>query len=316
MKTRNSAYTLNVRRLCSAGWASAATVLLGLAICLGWATVQAAAQTAGEAAITGTISDTTHAVVPGATVTATNDATGVATSRTTSSAGVYEISPLIVGTYTITVSASGFDILKQEGVVLNENQIFGFNGVLKVGSQKETVTITAAPPTLDTANAVLGGTISSNEFMSLPILVSGNQQRDVTQFSNYLPGAQAGARSSLFSGTASRVEEVYLDGLPLTTISQIGDNRPIFNLVPSEGIGQIGALSSGQSVEYQGAGSVNYSMKSGGNQYHGTVADFVRNTVFDTWGFTASAATEKQSPAELSLPFRWVSPSITRMSSR
>ena len=112
------------------------------------------------------------------------------------------------------------------------------------------MTITAAPPTLDTANAVLGGTISSNEFMSLPILVSGNQQRDVTQFSNYLPGAQAGARSSLFSGTASRVEEVYLDGLPLTTISQIGDNRPIFNLVPSEGIGQIGALSSGQSVEY------------------------------------------------------------------
>lgn len=294
MKTRNSADTLNVRRLCSAGWASAATVLLGLAICLGWATVQAAAQTAGEAAITGTISDTTHAVVPGTTVTATNDATGVATSRTTSSAGVYEISPLIVGTYTITVSASGFDILKQEGVVLNENQIFGFNGVLKVGSQKETVTITAAPPTLDTANAVLGGTISSNEFMSLPILVSGNQQRDVTQFSNYLPGAQAGARSSLFSGTASRVEEVYLDGLPLTTISQIGDNRPIFNLVPSEGIGQIGALSSGQSVEYQGAGSVNYSMKSGGNQYHGTVADFVRNTVFDTWGFTASAATEKK----------------------
>lgn len=48
-------------------------------------------------------------------------ATGVATSRTTSSAGVYEISPLIVGTYTITVSASGFDILKQEGDVLNEN---------------------------------------------------------------------------------------------------------------------------------------------------------------------------------------------------
>ena len=121
MKTRNSADTLNVWRLCSAGWASAATVLLGLAICLGWATVQAAAQTAGEAAITGTISDTTHAVVPGATVTATNDATGVATSRTTSSAGVYEISPLIVGTYTITVSASGFDILKQEGDVLNEN---------------------------------------------------------------------------------------------------------------------------------------------------------------------------------------------------
>ncbi len=294
MKSNNSVHTMNVRRQPFGCWTSAAAVLLGLTFCLGWAADEAAAQTAGQAAITGTISDTTHAVVPGATVTATNDATGVATSRTTSSAGVYEISPLIVGTYTVTVSAAGFDIERQEGIVLNENQIFGFNGVLKVGSQKETVTITAAPPTLDTANAVLGGSISSNEFMSLPILVANNQQRDITQFSNYLPGAQAGARSSLFSGTASRVEEVYLDGLPLTTISQIGDNRPIFNLVPAEGIGQVGALSSGQSVEYQGAGSVNYSMKSGGNQYHGTVADFIRNTEFDTWGFTALLATEKK----------------------
>ena len=93
--------------------------------------------------------------------------------------------------------------------------------------------------------------------------------------------------------TANRVQEVYLDGIPLTTISQIGDNRRIFNLVPFEGIGQVGALTSGQSVEYQGAGSVNYTMKSGTNQYHGTVADFVRNTVFDTWGFTAINATRE-----------------------
>jgi hypothetical protein len=275
-------------------WALAVNVLLGLTICLGLPTLPLAAQTAGDAAITGVITDSTGAAIPTATVTATNDATGVQTTRYASSAGVYEISPLIIGTYTLTVSATGFDLIKQEGIILNENQIFGFNPVLKVGNQKVTITVTAAPPAMDTANAVLGGTIATEEFMALPILVAGNQQRDVTQFSNYLPGAQAGARSSLFSGTASRVEEVYLDGIPLTTISQIGDNRPIFNLVPSEAIGEIGALTSGQSVEYQGAGSVNYSMRTGGNQYHGTVADFVRNTAFDTWGFTAIAATEKK----------------------
>ena len=268
MKTNEFTGTMDARRKRSGCWTCAVTILLGLMICLGWAATQAAAQTGDE--------------------------TGVTTFRTSSSKGVYEISPLIVGTYTITASAPGFDILKQEGVVLNENQVFGFNPVLKVGNQHETVTVTGAPPEMDTANAVLGATISSDEFMSLPILVSGNQQRDITAFSNYLPGAQAGSRSSLFSGTASRVEEVYLDGLPLTTISQIGDNRPIFNLVPSEGIGQVGALTSGQSVEYQGAGSVNYSMKTGGNKYHGTVADFVRNTEFDTWGFTAIAATQKE----------------------
>ncbi len=271
-----------------------AMTMLALVFCLVCTTMPAAAQTAGEAAITGTVQDSTGAAVPDATITAINTATGVQTSRTSSSAGVYEISPLIPGTYNLTVSAKGFESLKQDDIELHENQVFGFNPGLKVGSQNQTVTVSAAPPQLDTANGVLGATIEADEFMKMPIIAGGQQQRDITQFSNYLPGAQAGARSSLFSGTASRVEEVYLDGIPLTTISQIGDNRPIFNLVPSEAIGEVGALTSGQSVEYQGAGSVNYNMKSAGNQYHGTVADFIRNTVFDTWGFTAPAATQQK----------------------
>ncbi len=267
---------------------------LALAICFGLCAATSFAQTAGEGAITGTVTDTTGAVIPSATVTAHNNATGVETSRKTSSAGVYQISPLIVGSYSVTVTAPGFQTFQQDKIEIDQNQVFGLNAALKVGNQSTTVTVTEAPPALDTANATLGANISSKEFMDLPLMVAGNQQRDVTSFSNLLPGAQAGSRSSLFSGTANRVQEVYLDGIPLTTISQIGDNRPIFNVVPLEGIGEIGALTSGQSVEYQGAGSVNYSMKSGGNEYHGTIADFVRNTIFDTWGFTAAYATQKK----------------------
>jgi hypothetical protein len=161
MKKIQFAETKHVLRGRIGNWTRAVSLALGLAICLGWAAQPAVAQTAGEAAITGTITDATHAVVPGAIVTATNDPTGISTSRTTSSAGVYQISPLIVGTYTVTVSAAGFETEKQENVMLNENQIFGFNPVLKIGSQKETVTVTAAPPALDTANAVLGATIQS-----------------------------------------------------------------------------------------------------------------------------------------------------------
>ena len=267
---------------------------LGLLMCLYLAVVSAGAQTAGDGAITGTVKDSTGAVVPNATVIAKNDATGVETKRTTSGGGIYQVSPLIVGTYTVTVSASGFQNFVQQKIAINENQTYGLNATLTIGSTDQSVTVTEAPPALDTANAVLGGTISAQEFSDLPLMVSGNQQRDVTSFSSLLPGAQAGSRSSLFSGTANRVQEVYLDGLPLTTISQIGDNRPIFNLVPFEGIGEVGALTSGQSVEYQGAGSVNYSMKSGGNQYHGTVADYIRNRVLDTWGFSAGYATQPE----------------------
>jgi hypothetical protein len=264
---------------------------LVFAICFAWAAFPAAAQNGGDAAINGVVTDSTGAVVPNASVSAINIATNVETKRTSSSAGVYQVSPLIVGTYKLKVAAPGYEVLVQEGIELHENMVFGLNPVLKVGNQQETVTVSEAPPSLDTANAVLGTTIQSQEFMELPILLSG-QQRDVTSFSNYLPGAQGGSRSSLFSGTANRVQEVYLDGIPMTTISQIGDNRPILNAVPSEGIGEIGALTSGQSAEYQGAGSVNYSMKTGGNKIHGSVVDFVRNTVFDTWGFTAAYATQ------------------------
>ena len=294
LKTESFANRLKPGRDRAGEWTACIAALLGLVICLGWPATPTRAQTAGEAAITGTVHDATGAAVPNATVIATNTATGVQTSRTSSTAGVYEVSPLIAGRYNLTITAKGFETFTQDDIELHENQIFGFNPSLKIGSQNQTITVNAAPPQLDTASADLGGTIEDEEFMKLPIVVANNQQRDITQFSNYLPGSQAGSRSSLVSGTASRVEEVYLDGIPLTTISQIGDNRPIFNLVPSEGIGEVGALTSGQSVEYQGAGSINYNMRSGGNKYHGTVADFVRNTIFDTWGFTAPWATEKK----------------------
>lgn len=275
------------------GWAGIAPLMLVLAVCLSLSTIRSAAQTAGDGTIQGTITDTSGAVIANATVVATNNATGVATTRTTTSNGFYVISPLLPGTYTVTVDAQGFSKFRQLNLTLNAMQTLGLNATLKVGSASANVTVTAAPPELQTTNAVLGATIDNKVYLKLPVLIN-NQQRDITGFSNLLPGAQPGSRSSLFSGTQSRVEEVYLDGIPITTISQIGDNRPVFNVVPAEAVGQINVVTSGASAEYQGAGMVNYTTKSGGNQYHGTVADFVRNTAFDTWGFTAITATKTQ----------------------
>ncbi|HEX4038022.1 MAG TPA: carboxypeptidase regulatory-like domain-containing protein [Acidobacteriaceae bacterium] len=251
------------------------------------------AQTAGEGTIQGTVTDPSGAVVPHATVTATNNASGVATTRVTTNDGLYLISPLLPGAYTVTAAASGFRDFRQENLVVTAMNTATLNVQLTVGAATQQITVSSAPPALDTTDATLGATISSSVYLDLPILVN-NQQRDITAMSNLLPGAQPGARSSLFSGTASRVEEVYLDGIPLTTISQIGDNRPILNIVPAEAIDQINVVTSGASAEYQGAGMVNYTTKSGGNQYHGTVADYVRNTLFDTWGFTAATVTKKE----------------------
>jgi hypothetical protein len=247
------------------------------------------AQSAGTGAIEGTVQDATGAVVPNATVTATNVNTGVVTTRTTTSAGFYSIGPLIPGTYTVSVSATGFRTFVQENLIVDQSHTSGLNVPLTNGTASETVTVTEQPPALETTNAALGGTIENSEYTALPIVIAGLQQRDVTQFSNLLPGAQVppGGRSSIIGGTAQRLGELYIDGLPLTTASQQGDNRPVFNIVPLEAIDSIQVITSGFSAQYQGAGLENYGTKSGGNKYHGSVFEYIRNTAFDAWSFSA-----------------------------
>jgi hypothetical protein len=250
--------------------------------------VRALAQ-AGGGTITGTVTDSSGAAIPNAKVTALNVATGIVTTRTTTVEGAYTISPLLAGSYTVTVSSPGFETTMQNNVTLDALASVGLNVALKNGSQSETVTISAAPPALDTTSSQLGGTIENKVYAALPLLITGGQQRDVTQFSNLLPGAQVnpGGRSSIIGGTGQREGEVYVDGLPLTTASLQGDNRPVFNLVPLEAIDQIKVVTSGYSTQYQGAGLENYNLKSGSNQLHGSVFAYIRNTIFDAWTFSS-----------------------------
>jgi len=265
--------------------AFAATLLVGAGLL--W--TPAMAQTGGQGAISGTVTDPSGALVPNATVIARNNGTGVETRRTASSGGLYNISPLIPGTYTVTVTASGFSTFKQENLVVEALSNVGLNVSLKTGSQNETVTVTDQPPSIETTNATLGGTIDNNLITKLPIMITGLQQRDITQFSNLLPGAQVspGGRSSTIGGTGQRLGELYVDGLPITTQSQQGDNRPVFNIIPLEAIDQVNVVTSGFSAEYQGAGLENYTLKAGTNTYHGVVFGYFRNTAFDAWSFSS-----------------------------
>jgi hypothetical protein len=234
------------------------------------------------------VADVSGAVILGATVTAVNGATGIATKRVVTSGGLYSISPLIPGTYSLTVNATGFESFEQDNVIVDALSTVGLNVILKPGSASVTIEVTTAPPALDTTSATLGGVIENSMYTALPVMIAGSQQRDVTQFSNLLPGAQVnpGGRSSIIGGTGQRLGELYVDGLPLTTLSQQGDNRPVFNVVPLEAIDQIKVVTSGFSAEYQGAGLENYNLKAGGNKYHGSMFGYFRNTAFDAWSFS------------------------------
>ena len=276
-------------RSASAGFLITSLVIL-LAIALPCALL---AQTAGEGSVAGTVTDSTGAVVANAHVRATNAATNISTETTTGSAGLYTISPLPVGTYSVTIMAKGYKTMTQENLHVDALSELAFNPVLTIGAATETVTVTTAPPVLDTENANLGVVIENSDYSELPILMSTTQQRDPTAFATLVPGAQAGSRTPLIAGLSNYQGYLYLDGVPSETINQQGDNRTVALNVSLEAVDQFQVLTGVPPVEYMGAGASNYTMKSGGQQYHGQVSDFIRNTILDAWQFSQKEATVK-----------------------
>lgn len=265
---------------------------IGLGIALLMSVVMLQAQTGGQGGLTGTISDASGAVIADATVIATNQNTGIKTEAKTTSAGMYVMNPLPIGVYTVEVTKDGFKTFRQENLTIDGLKVTGLNAELQLGSASEQIIVTAAPPQLEVTNSTLGGLMENKVYSELPIQMSG-QQRDATAFATLLPGAQGGARSPIIGGTGNYLTELYLDGIPITTANQQGDNRVIFNSVPIEAVEQFQVLTSSIPAGYQGAGLLNFSIKSGTNKYHGSANMFFRNTIFDTWCYTCKAATKK-----------------------
>jgi Carboxypeptidase regulatory-like domain len=270
-------------------------VFCGLAM-FGGPAIEAQSLTGGG--ISGTVSDPDGRAVAKATVTATNTDTGVQTTAISGTAGNYTIQPLQAGPYNVEVTAKGFSRLLQENVTVDNASVLGLPLKLTVGGESTTVTVTDAPAMLDTTDATLGGTIENELYSSLPLSMNGGP-RDPTAFQYLMPGVQenpannsgTGANngnSGIYGGSsATNLNENYLEGMSVTNVSQQGSSNPISGAVSVDAVDQFSVATSGASASFGGAGSTNYTIKSGGNQFHGTVFDFVRNTAFDTWGYFA-----------------------------
>lgn len=249
------------------------------------------AQIGGSGSIQGTVVDPSGAAVPNVPITATNMASGVVTTRETTSAGVYVISPLPAGEYTITVSAPGFQTLIQERVVVDALRAVGLNLVLKVGAASERVTVTDAPPQLNTDDATIGYTVRNEVYTSLPLAMNGQGPRDPTFFVNLVPGVQAGGNQisgttfASFNGGQYFMNEIYIEGLPVANPITQGESRNVAYSISVEAIDQFQVELNSIPAMYQGQGVENFVLKSGGNNYHGSVYEYLRNTVLDARGF-------------------------------
>jgi hypothetical protein len=118
--------------------------------------------------IAGTVKDAQGALVASATIKATNVDTGLSRSTAATADGTYVIQYLPVGTYTVEVNATGFKRFVQKNIVLTVDQIQALNVTLDVGVQNQTVTVTEAPPLVETRSAELGRTVQSSEIIGLP----------------------------------------------------------------------------------------------------------------------------------------------------
>jgi len=120
--------------------------------------------------IVGTVKDEQGAVVPGASVKATNADTGFSRVATTAGDGAYRIEYLPVGKYDVEVEMAGFKKFVQQNVVLAVDEAQALNVTLAVGASSETVTVSAAPPLVDTTSASLGRTVQPAEIIGLPLV--------------------------------------------------------------------------------------------------------------------------------------------------
>lgn len=254
------------------------------------------AQIGGAGSIQGVVTDATGAVIPGATVTATNVATGVKTQRQTTEAGLYVITPLPPGEYTVTASIAGFKPIVQEKVIVDALSTVAVNLSLQVGAVTETVTVSEAPTPLNTSDARLGVTIRNELYTNLPLAMGtavagsgiGQGPRNPGAFIFLLPGVSEGNRWGTINGAQGFSKDVFIEGVPITDPIQQGEGRTISLGVSVEAVEQFQVETSGTGVEFNGQGSENYAIKSGTNQFHGSVFEHLRNTVLDARGFFPS----------------------------
>ncbi len=249
-------------------------------------------QAGGTGSIQGTITDPSGAVVAGAPVTATNLATGVRTERKTTDAGFFVLPFLPAGEYSVTVTAAGFQSLTQPRVAVDALAVVGLDLKVQIGAASQSVTVEAAPSMLKTDDVALGGSIQNNVYDSLPLAMNASA-RDPSAFAGLVVGVNnystqpAGPSTGSFNGGQTYQNEVYIEGLPLTNAGTESDTRNLAFGVSVEAVEQFQIETTGAKAMYEGQGVSNYVLKSGGNQFHGGVYEYFRNTLFDARGFFA-----------------------------
>jgi len=234
---------------------------------------------ADRGTITGTVQDTTGAVVPGAIVTLVEVQTGVSYMGDKSNEqGVYRILNLPVGKYTLTFAKDGFKTYVRSGVTISIAQNVTLNAKLEVGSRVESITVTADATLLDTQDATLGTVVTGDVLNDLPLSVDGG--RDVRNFGPALVATYSTVQGSN-QGYNNSVAGSQVASMA-TSVDGVSSDAGIMGTAWGPGqdsISQFAVLTGGitASAPQTGGGELMFELKSGTNTLHGSVYGFMAN---------------------------------------
>ncbi len=219
--------------------------------------------------------------MPDATVVALNQATGVRTTAVTTSTGEYHLANLPVGVYNLTVTATGFGPRELTDVTVDLNKIGTRNVVMQVGTAASTVEVSVSAATIDTSTAQITNTFDTKLTADLPSATVGNGVLNLSLLSAGVVssgGVGDGAGPSV-GGQRPRNNNFTIEGIDNNSKSVTG---PLV-FVPNDAVEEFTLLQNQYTAEYghSSGGQFNTTVKSGTNQYHGMLFDYVQNRNFD-----------------------------------
>lgn len=260
-------------------------ILAGLMICL--LALGIAWSQGPTAAINGQVTDATGAAVPGAAVTAKDLDRGTNWPAQTNAEGYYALPRLPIGNYDVQVEAKGFQTSVQRSVQLVLDQVAKIDFQVKLGAVSQTLEVTAAAPILQTESTEISTVMQAHAIESLPL-----ETRNYNQLALLMPGAVTTSPAAFNTGQATfnsgrpyingnREQATYylLDGMENT---EFVDNNVAYS--PNvDAIEEFNVVTNNPSAEYGQflGGVISVSLKSGSNQFHGNLFEFIRNDFFN-----------------------------------
>ena len=242
--------------------------------------------------ITGAVRDAQGASIVGATVKLTNPATGLERTGTSDQNGEFNFPELALGNYTLTVTKDGFQTSIIKDIITSETTVNNVTPVLTVGTVTSEVTVTSAPALIQTETNYSGGQLDQEQVEALPI---GNS--DYTRLALVLPGVTQNSNFAFaqytINGSRSRSNGFNIDGASdtdpstyLPSINEGGNSATAATRLPLDAIQEVSVVAAGGADSGQNSGSVmNVIIRSGTNQFHGSLYEINRNKAFDAANF-------------------------------